>query len=68
MELRVVLVVSSLLSSLHGLSACSSAGGAKSETALYYPPPVNYSRTAGILPALNLGFESGVPSSPPFKP
>jgi hypothetical protein len=68
MDWRVLLIVSSLLASLHVLGACSSSAGGKSQSALYYPAPVNYSRTAGILPALSEGFESGVPSSPPFKP
>ena len=69
MELRVVLAVSVVLASLNVLGACSSGGGGtKSDQALYFPPPVNYNPKAGILPALNEPFETGAPSSPPFKP
>ena len=67
MQVRRVLIVSSLLASLPVLAACSPAGGGDG-AGLYYPPPVNYNPRAGLLPMLNEPFDTSVPSSPPFRP
>jgi hypothetical protein len=71
MQVRTLLIAATLLASIPVLGACSSQGGGTagySDTALYYPPPVNYNPKAGMLPMYSEPFNSGVPSSPPFRP
>jgi hypothetical protein len=66
MQLRVALIIFSLLASGSFLAACSGGGG--SEDGLYYAPPVNYNPRAGLNPNLSEGFITTGPSSPPFQP
>ena len=67
MQLRVALIVLSLLATGPFMAACSSGGGG-SKDGFYYAPPVNYNPRAGLNPNLSEGFLTQSPSSPPFKP